>query len=245
MKLEAQVQGKWISWEPILQKEKTLSIRIWNGDVLSLSQEKRGLRWLKGNENGAVIDDDFGKTTGNWSWIVWVPEKAMAPHSNTLAWKIPWMEEHGRLQSMGSLRVGHDWATSLSFFTFMHWRRKQQPTPVCLPGESQGRGAWWAAIYGVARSRRRLKRLSSSSSSSVGPGWTHNDNNIEFYFKCVQGTILSVFYFNWWVKKGCLFCLHFKRLPRSVVFNRQWFCPPGDVWQCLDTFFNCLQLDEY
>ena len=57
----------------------------------------------------------------------WVPEKAMAPHSSTLAWKIPWMEELGRLQSMGSLRVGHDWATSLSLFTFMHWRRKWQP----------------------------------------------------------------------------------------------------------------------
>ena len=42
------------------------------------------------------------------------PEKTMAPHSSTLAWKIPWTEEPGRLQSMGSLRVGHDWATSLS-----------------------------------------------------------------------------------------------------------------------------------
>ena len=59
----------------------------------------------------------------------------------TLAWKIPWMEEPGRLQSMGSLRVGHDWATSLSLFTFMHCRRKWQPTPVFLPGESQGRGS--------------------------------------------------------------------------------------------------------
>ena len=68
-----------------------------------------------------------------------ISEKAMAPHSSTLAWKIPWMEEPGRLQSMGSLRVGHDWATSLSLFTFMHWRRKCQPTPVFLPGECQGR----------------------------------------------------------------------------------------------------------
>ena len=58
------------------------------------------------------------------------------PYSSTLAWKIPWMEEPGRLQSMGSLRVGPDWATSLSLFTFMHWRRKWQPTPVFLPGES-------------------------------------------------------------------------------------------------------------
>ena len=80
-------------------------------------------------------------------------EKAMAPHSSTLAWKIPWTGEPGGLQSMRSLGVGHDPATSLSLFTFMHWRRKWQPTPVFLPGESQGRGAWWAAVYGVAQSR--------------------------------------------------------------------------------------------
>ena len=53
----------------------------------------------------------------------------------------PTAEEPGRLQSMGSLRVGHDWATSLSLFTFMYWRRKWQPTPVFLPGESQGQGS--------------------------------------------------------------------------------------------------------
>ena len=68
-------------------------------------------------------------------------EKAMAPHSSTLAWKIPWTEEPGRLQSMGSLRVGHDSMTLLSFLTFMHWRGKWQPTPVFLPGESQGQGS--------------------------------------------------------------------------------------------------------
>ena len=65
----------------------------------------------------------------------------MAPHSSTLAWKISWAEEPGGLRSMGSLRVGHDCATSLSLFTCMHWRRKWQPTPVFLPGESQGRGS--------------------------------------------------------------------------------------------------------
>ena len=64
-------------------------------------------------------------------------EKAMATHSSTLACK----EEPGRPQSMGSQRLGHDWATSLSLFTFMHWRRKWQPTPVFLPGESQRRGS--------------------------------------------------------------------------------------------------------
>ena len=65
----------------------------------------------------------------------------MAPHSSTLPWKTPWTEEPGRLQSMGSLRVGHDCATSLSLFTLLHWRKKWQPTPVFLPGESQGRGS--------------------------------------------------------------------------------------------------------
>ena len=78
------------------------------------------------------------------------------------AWKIPWMEEPGRLKSMGSLRVGHEWATSLSLFTFMHWRRKWQPTPVFLPGEFQGRRSLVAAVYGIAQSRTRLKWFSSS-----------------------------------------------------------------------------------
>ena len=72
------------------------------------------------------------------------PEKAMAAHSSTLAWKIPWMEEPDRLQSMGSRRVRQDWATSLSLFTFMHWTRTWQATPVFLPGESQG----WGSLVG-------------------------------------------------------------------------------------------------
>ena len=70
-------------------------------------------------------------------------EKAVTPHSSTLAWKTPWMEEPGGLQTMGSLRVGNEWATSLSLFTFTHWRRKLQSTPVFLPGESQGR---WSLV---------------------------------------------------------------------------------------------------
>ena len=86
-----------------------------------------------------------------------MPEKAMAPHSSTLAWKIPWTEQPAGLQFMGSLRIGHDWATSLSLFTFMHWRRKWQPTPVFLPGESQG----WGSLVGWGRTgRTRLKWLS-------------------------------------------------------------------------------------
>ena len=78
------------------------------------------------------------------------PEKAMAPCSSTLAWKIPWTEEPGRLQSVGSLRVGQDWATSFSLFTFMHWRRKLQPHSSVLEGteaqrvlETYGRSHCW------------------------------------------------------------------------------------------------------
>ena len=90
----------------------------------------------------------------------------MAPHSSTLAWKIPWAEEPGGLQSMGSLRVGHDRATSLSLFTFMHWRGNGNPLQCsCLENPRDG-GAWWAAVCGVAQSRTRLKRLSNSSSST-------------------------------------------------------------------------------
>ena len=87
----------------------------------------------------------------------------MAPHSSTLVWKIPWTEELGGLQSMGLLKVGHDWATSLLIFTFMHWRRKWQPTPVFLPGESQGWGAWWAASMGSHRIRHNWSDLAAAA----------------------------------------------------------------------------------
>ena len=90
-------------------------------------------------------------------------EKAMAPHSSTLAWKIPWTEEPGMLQSMRSLRVRHNWATSLSLFTFMHCRRNGNPLQCSCLENPRDEGVWWAAVYGVAQSRTRLKRLSSST----------------------------------------------------------------------------------
>ena len=90
-------------------------------------------------------------------------EKVMAPHSSTLGWKIPWTEEPGRLQSMGSLRVRHDWETSLSLFTFMHWRRKWQPTPVFLPGESQG----WGSLVGCRLWGRRVGDDSSDLAAAA------------------------------------------------------------------------------
>ena len=94
-----------------------------------------------------------------WNFLELRTEKAMAPHSSTLAWKIPWVDEPGRWQSMGSLKIGHHWATSLSLFTFLHWRRKWVCS--CLENPRDG-GAWWAAVYGVAQSWTRLKWLSSS-----------------------------------------------------------------------------------
>ena len=90
-------------------------------------------------------------------------EKTMATHSSTLAWKIPWTEEPGRLQSMGSRRVGHGWATSLPCIGEGNGNPLQCS---CLENSRDG-GAWWAAVYGVAQSRTWLKWLSSSSKSAV------------------------------------------------------------------------------
>ena len=90
-------------------------------------------------------------------------EKAMAPHSSTLAWKIPWMEEPGRLQSMGSWRVQHDWATSLSRIG----EGNGNPLQCSCLESPRDSGAWWAAVYGVAQSQTQLKRLSSSSKDGV------------------------------------------------------------------------------
>ena len=92
--------------------------------------------------------------------LAWIkcPTKAMAPHSSALAWKVPRTEEPGGLQSMGSRRVGHNWVTSLSLFSFMDWRRKWQPTPVFLPGESQG----WGNLVGCP----------SMGSHRVGHDWS-------------------------------------------------------------------------
>ena len=81
----------------------------------------------------------------------------MAPHSSTLAWKIPWMEEPSGLQSMGSLRVGHDWATSRSLFTFMLGEGNGNPLQCSCLENPRDEGAWWAAVYGVTQSQTRLK----------------------------------------------------------------------------------------
>ena len=83
----------------------------------------------------------------------------MAPHSSTFAWKISRMEEPGRLQSIGSLRVGHDFS-----FSCIGEGNANPLQCSCLENPRDG-GAWQAAICGVTQSRSRLKRLSSSSST--------------------------------------------------------------------------------
>ena len=100
-------------------------------------------------------------------------EEEMATHSSTLAWKIPWTEEPGRLQSMGSWRVRHDWTNSLLLFTFMHWRRKWQPLQCSSLENPRDEGVWWAAVYGVTESWTWLKWLSSSSIIALNrlQGW--------------------------------------------------------------------------
>ena len=81
----------------------------------------------------------------------------MAPHSSTLAWKISWTDEPGKLQSMGLLGVRHDWANSLSHIVEGNGNPFQCS---CLENPRDG-GAWWAAISGVAQSWTQLKWLSS------------------------------------------------------------------------------------
>ena len=92
-------------------------------------------------------------------------EKELAPHSSALAWKIPWTEEPGGLQSMWSRRAVHDWETSLSLFAFMIGEGNGNPLHCSCLENPRDMGAWWAAVYGVQQGWTRLKRLSSSSSS--------------------------------------------------------------------------------
>ena len=135
-----------VSWGgSLLRSSKKLGLGlslVGSAPILSLHlrviRPSWGGSYTSRNTNIFIFSGIFGCQMDYSCW------KAMAPHSSTLAWKTPWMEGPGRLQSMGSLRVGHNWASSLSLFTFMHWRREWQPTPVFLPGESQG----WGSLVG-------------------------------------------------------------------------------------------------
>ena len=124
-----------LSLEQSLTSPESMSFHLDHNQTYRRTQQSYTMPAFREVGKGTDICYDVYMQLVSWT------EKAMGSHSSTLAWKIPWMEEPGGLQSMGSLRVGHDQATSLSLFTFMYWRRKWQPTPVFLPGESQGRGS--------------------------------------------------------------------------------------------------------
>ena len=139
---------------------------------------------------------------GNREWLVTDTEKAMAPYSSTLAWKIPRTEEPGGLQSMGSRRVGHDWATSLSFFTFMYWRRKWRLTPVFLPGESQGRGSLVGCrLWGRIESGTTKVTAAAANRHGVSL-WEKFLNIYSFLFILLDEYATFYLFFSWWTF-GC------------------------------------------
>ena len=148
----------------------------------------------------------------------------MAPNSNTLAWKIPWTEEPGGLQSTGSLRVWHDWVTSLSLFTFMHGRRNWQLQCSCLENPRDG-GAWWAAVYGVTQSQTQLKHLSSISRSSSSSSKFQEGNRTD---RC--GTrVAGMWKRSWWYRM--MKWLYLNRWHSEFRGNQPW----GDLqvrFQC-------------
>jgi len=167
----------------------------------------------------------------------------MAPYSSTLAWKIPWTEEPGRLQSMGSQRIGHDWATSLSCFGEGNGNPLQCS---CLENPRDG-GIWWAAVCGVAQSQAWLKRLSSSSSilpehpmggpASLALGWhlwqamfTWHFNTlgcglikraihlqVSFHFSCLKIQFHTFFHFI-----NEMLCFKPRGLPARWSYNYAW-----------------------
>ena len=145
----------------------------------------------------------------------------MATHSSTLPWKIPWTEEPGRLQSMGLVRVGHDWATSLSLFLSCIGEGNGNSLQCsCLESPRDG-GSWWAAVYGVAQSWTWLKWLSSSSSTIENWTWcVHFLGGVDYMsvwdHKCQWYVIVEPF--TWGRLKGGYFRKGFHdRMPVDTV----------------------------
>ena len=147
----------------------------------------------------------------------------MAPHSSTLAWKIPWTEEPDRLQSMGSPRVGHDRATSLSLFTFLHWRKKWQP------GESQGRGSlvgfrlWGRTESDTTEATWQQQRQTTETTIKlvyVRPSPSIQPDKILLYsstFNCDTSMLLTFlkYIINKMLKQTCLAQVHFQFFPNN------------------------------
>ena len=152
-------------------------------------------------------------------------EKAIAPHSSTLAWKIPWMEQSGRLQSMGSLSVRHDWATSLSPFTFMHWRRKWQPTPLFLPGESQGRGSLVGCRLWGRRVRHDWSDLAAAAAVWIpGDGGLPKSTSVQFAYWLIDWCIVDL---QWCVIIQLILLLHFCKLIHLLAVLGHCRCSPA------------------
>ena len=146
---------------------------------------------------------------------VWVLQYSV-PHSSTPAWKIPWTEQPGRLQSMGLLRVGHDWATSLSR---IGEGNGSPPQCSCLENPRDG-GAWWAAVYGVAPSRAQLKRLSSSSCSM-----TSVCSPLATLYPSL-GLVITLVMQAYWQRQGHASGLMLAAVPPSFMYN----CLPCLTW---------------
>ena len=163
-----------------------------------------------------------------------VLEKAMATHSSTLAWKIPWTKEPGKLQSMGSRRVRHDWATSLLLFIFMHWRRKWQPTPVFLPGDSQGLGSLVGCrLMGSHRVRHDWSDLAAAAAHTSKVMLKILQVRLQQYvnrelpdvqagFRKGRGTRDQIANIHWIIEKA--------RVPEKHLFLLYWLCQ--SLWLC-------------
>jgi len=147
----------------------------------------------------------------------------MATHSSTLAWKIPWMEEPGGLQSMGSLRVRQDSATSLSLSLSCIGEGNGNPLQCsCLENPRDG-GASWAAVYGVAQSRTRLKQLSSSSSSNI----LYLYINICIFVYAYLQPLLFVLLYDFYAIEKSIFRLCFKKSSDYVLKESTWISLQG------------------
>ena len=163
----------------------------------------------------------------------------MAPHSSILAWKIPWTEEPDGLQSVGSQRVGHDWVTSLSLFTFMHWRRKWQPTPVFLPGESQGQGSlvgchlWGPTESDTTEVTQQQQQQQQQSSEKEHTEWEYLESHLSWSsvvsFFCFYKHLFSVSHFFSFFLLQCLMTLQLH--PISICLWIYVSSYPQYLWQ--------------
>ena len=139
--------------------------------LLEVLKHVKKILWMSFSEQMTKMDDIWYRERSSPSWWILFPLTQGYGEGNGTPLQYSCLEnpmDGGAWWAAvhGVVKVGHDWATSLSLFTFMHWRRKWQPTPVFLPGESQGRGSLVGCCLWVTQSRTRLKWLSSSSSNT-------------------------------------------------------------------------------